>query len=347
MKTILRFFMFIILFSSCKETDIPTQKETPEHVKYEGKKIKGLSFVAPPRPFNDNPMHEVEDLGSNWISVIPYAFTRLNEPNLIYNSHGKQWWGERPEGIQKTIELAHEKGIKVMVKPQVWIPRGWTGDLDFKEEEWKLWEQGYRDYILEFAKMAKDEEVDLFCIGTEFRTSIKNRPEFWLALIKEVRKTYPGKITYAANWDDYQKVPFWNELDFIGINAYFPLIEKEEAKPVEICKAWKPWLTDLEAFMAKQSKPLLFTEYGYLSVDKCTWKTWEIEKQIHEYPINQAAQANAYQALFDTFWNKSYWAGGFLWKWFPEMKGHEGYPEKDYTPQGKEAEGVVREWFSR
>ncbi|MEZ4950744.1 MAG: hypothetical protein R2784_15360 [Saprospiraceae bacterium] len=94
--------------------------------------------------------------------------------------------------------------------------------------------------------------------------------------------------------------------------------------------------------MSKQSKPLLFTEYGYLSVDKCTWKTWEIEKQIHDYPINQTAQANAYQALFDTFWDKSYWAGGFLWKWFPEMKGHEGYPEKDYTPQGKEAERVVR-----
>ncbi|MEZ4950745.1 MAG: hypothetical protein R2784_15365 [Saprospiraceae bacterium] len=207
MKLILTFFMFITLFSSCKETDIPAEKAALPHVKYEGEKLKGLSFVAPPRPFNEDPMHAVQDLGSNWISVIPYAFTRLKEPKLIYNSHGKQWWGERPEGIRKTIELAHDKGIKVMVKPQVWIPRGWTGDLDFSDEEWKLWEQGYRDYILEFAQMAKDEEVDLFCIGTEFRNSIKNRPDFWTSLIKEVRKIYPGKITYAANWDDYQKVP--------------------------------------------------------------------------------------------------------------------------------------------
>ena len=29
------------------------------------------------------------------------------------------------------------------------------------------------------------------------------------------------------------------------------------------------------------------------------------------------------------------------------MKGHEGYPQKDYTPQGKVAEAVIREWYGK
>jgi hypothetical protein len=28
------------------------------------------------------------------------------------------------------------------------------------------------------------------------------------------------------------------------------------------------------------------------------------------------------------------------------MQGHEGNPDKDYTPQGKRAEKVLKRWFS-
>ena len=72
-----------------------------------------------------------------------------------------------------------------------------------------------------------------------------------------------------------------------------------------------------------------------------------MEKEVHKRSINQQAQANAIEALFESFWNESFWAGGFLWKWFPDMQGHEGYPEKDYTPQGKIAEETIKNWYEK
>ena len=100
----------------------------------------------------------------------------------------------------------------------------------------------------------------------------------------------------------------------------------------------------MELFSKQMQKPILFTEYGYLSVDSCAGKSWELEPNVDRLQVNEQAQANAFDALYSAFWCKPYFAGGFLWKWFPEMKGHEGYPEKDYTPQGKLAESIIKHW---
>ena len=68
---------------------------------------------------------------------------------------------------------------------------------------------------------------------------------------------------------------------------------------------------------------------------------------IRNKTINERAQANAYNSLLKTFWNEDWWGGGFLWKWFPAGMGHEGYPERDYTPQGKLSEETIREWYGK
>lgn len=307
--------------------------------------VKGLTLVAPPSPFVGNPMDAVNQVGANWIAVVPYAYTPQDQPAVYFNSN-RQWWGERPEGASKTIELAKKAGLKVMLKPQVWSSGWWTGDYQFEREaDWSKWEAAYRDYIVYFAKLADSLQVDMFCIGTEFKTSVRDRPQFWKDLVVEIRDHYRGKLTYAANWDNFQNIPFWSALDVIGINAYFPLCEETTPSVKRLCKAWQTELGQIRSFQSRHDKPIVFTEYGYLTVDGCADKTWLLEKKIQELSINQQAQANAIDALHLTFSQEPYWQGGFLWKWFPEMKGHEGYPEKDYTPQGKLAEEILMEWF--
>lgn len=309
-------------------------------------KMNGLTFVAPPEPFPVNPMLPVKAVGANWIAVVPYAFTRKDQPAVFYNEHHGQWWGERPEGVRETVRLAHASGIKVMMKPQVYIPGSWTGALDFPTgDEWSKWESDYEKYILRMAGLADSLSVDLFCIGTEFNTAITKRPEYWTGLIRKIRQTYRGQLTYSANWDDWQRVPFWHALDYIGLGGYFPLVDAPTPDVAALKAAWQPIRQRLQAFSQQQDRPVLFTEFGYLSVDGCGWRNWELEKGIEQRPINEQAQANCIEAMLDTFQPESWWAGGFLWKWFPNMRGHEGYPERDYTPQGKVGEEVLKKRY--
>jgi len=256
-----------------------------------------------------------------------------------------QWWGERPEGVAKTIDLANKNDINVLFKPQVYVGGSWPGGLDFSDEDWEKWEESYLEYLMPMVRMAEEKKVKIFCIGTELKMSSTKREAFWRKLIKDIRKIYSGKLTYAANWDEYKVLPFWDELDYIGIDAYFPLSDAKTPTVTELKTAWQAPVAEIERVQSKFNKPIIFTEYGYMSIDGCAGKAWEIEPKVHATPINEQAQANAVQALHEVFSKKDYWCGGFIWKWFPEMQGHEGYPAKDYTPQGKIAEEVLTKCF--
>ena len=309
--------------------------------------FRGLSFVAPPRPFADNPMPAVQAVGANSIAVIPYAFTRPGQARVHYNPEGGQWWGERPVGVRRTIELAHAAGLQVLLKPQVYVPGGWTGGLDFATDtEWAAWEADYEAYLLPFAELAQELDVAALCVGTEFKLAAPRREAFWRGLIARVRARFDGELTYAANWDAYATVPFWDALDAVGIDAYFPLDPATTPTVAQLVAAWQPWKREIAAFQRRVQKPIVFTEFGYLSVDGTAYENWELEKRINELPINETAQARALEALFAVFWAEPWWQGGFLWKWFPNMRGHEGYPDRDYTPQGKAAAATLTDWYT-
>jgi len=313
-------------------------------------KMNGLSFVAPPKAFTEDPMVDITAINANWIAVIPFGYSYKGKTFVRYNQTKFQWWGERPEGTKKTIELAHDAGLKVLLKPQIYVPGSWPGDIDFdNEEDWKIWEADYSEYILEFAKIAADQQVELFCIGTEFKLALQKRPEFWKTLIVTIRGIYSGPLTYAANWDEFFTVPpsFWQQLDYAGLDAYFPLNEDKTPSIKQLKKAWEPIKRKIIKRQSEIDRPIIFTEYGYMSIDGCAGKAWELEKERDQRSINQQAQANAVEALFQSFWEEPWWAGGFIWKWFPKMEGHEGYPDKDYTPQGKLSQTVLESWFRK
>lgn len=310
--------------------------------------IKGITMVAPPKPFEVNPMDEIKKVKTEWVAIIPYAFSKKGKPEIIYKDLHWQWWGEKPEGILESTRLAKKAGLKIMLKPQVWMHDEWVGNVDFQtEEEWLIWERDYRNYLIQQVQLAKDEQVEMICIATEYQQAVMKRTPFFRSIIAEIRSIYSGKLCYSANWDQYREIPFWDVLDFVGISAYFPLCDDKTPDIKTLKNAWRFYIEEMESFSKKVNKPILFTEFGYLSVDGCAGKTWELEKQIEVYPINQKAQANAYDALFSSLWPKSWWAGGFVWKWFPNGEGHEGYPEKDYTPQAKEAEKILSNWFEK
>ena len=104
----------------------------------------------------------------------------------------------------------------------------------------------------------------------------------WREIIGQVRNIYRGDVTYAANFDQYQDVAFWDALDFIGVNAYFPLREPvPSATPTdldeELTAGWKRILGELQTFRVTnrlQEKSFLFTEIGYTYRKNTTLAPW-------------------------------------------------------------------------
>lgn len=306
-------------------------------------KITGVSFAASKVLIDSVDLVSVKHVGAQWITLMPYGFIREGTTEITYNSNW-QWVGETSEGIIKDIKMCRSQGLKIMLKPHVWITHGeYTGDFKLESEtDWNSFEESYRKYVLEFAAIAEEQQVEIFCMGTEWRKFISRRPDFWKRLIQEIREVYTGEITYAANWDEYQEIPFWNALDYIGVNAYFSLSETKAPSKEALKLAWQPILNSLAQMSNKIQSPILFTEYGYRSIDGTTIRPWE---SYTDRNTSLEEQEVAYVALYESVWEQEWFAGGFLWKWFNKHNERGGKDNSDYTPQNKPAEMVVRKYY--
>lgn len=303
---------------------------------------KGINLVAPIIELKNSTFDELKANHINSISLIPYAFVNVDDASVHYNNK-RQWWGERTEGIIASNQIAHDYKMTVMLKPHLWINHNfYTGNLDFSTDaEWKKWEANYEKYILDFAQLAQKENIELFCFGTELGNSVAKRPEYWLQLIQKIKKIYFGKLTYAANWDDFDKVPFWNELDYIGIDAYFPLSDAKTPAVTDLNDSWKQYIIKMEKLHTTTNKKILFTEFGYRNSDQAAKEPWT-ENQII---INNLAQANGYESLFQTLTQKAWFAGGYAWKWYADAYHKEQRNSVDYTPQEKPALEIIKKWY--
>ncbi len=92
-------------------------------------------------------------------------------------------------------------------------------------------------------------------------------------------------------------------------------------------------------------KKVLFTEYGYRSVDYTAAKPWDID--YNKTAVNLQGQVNAIQVLFDELWQEEWFAGGFVWKWFIDYEVSGGNMNSRFTPQNKPAENVIRQVYKR
>lgn len=308
-------------------------------------KINGVSFVSSRDTINATHIDPIININANYASIMPFAFLRdINHPEISYNRNN-QWYGESKNGVKHYIESLHARDIKIMLKPQVWVARGeFTGLIKMDNDaDWSQLEQSYSTYILDFARLAEVVKADIFCIGTELERFIDHRSEYWKQLIIEIKKVYKGALTYAANWNEYDRTPFWDQLDYIGVDAYFP-VSNLQTPTLEDCRlGWLQHKETIHAFSKKHNKPILFTEYGYRSVDYAGKQPWRSDRDMHA--INLEAQKNATQALLETFWNEDWFAGGFVWKWFPHHERSGGESDSQFTPQNKPAEALLRDWY--
>lgn len=307
-----------------------------------GQKINGVNFVAERTVIDTHGFDELKPLNAKWVAWIPYAFCNVKNGQLKYGQSW-QWAGETKKGTIKAIELARKNKLKVMLKPHVWLSdHSFTGKMALDSTQWEAWQQGFAKYILEFACIAQDNNVELFCIGTELHSSVEHDQQYWLNLISQVREGYGGKITYAANWDNFDKIPFWNSLDYIGIDAYFPLSEEPQPTVNTLEAKWSEWKSEFLALNEATKKPILFTEYGYRCTQFNCKNPWI---DVTQDPYCEPCQTRALRAMYNSLWAEEWFAGGFLWKWFEPEKSILQESKMSYSVKGKEASRSVAEVF--
>ncbi len=309
-------------------------------------KIAGVHLESSKEKNNTDYVNSVKRISTNWVAIVPFLFMESSSPNISYNN-GKNWWGSTPVGIKTTVKHAKKNKLKTFLKPHFWVENvGWAGELSFSKKDWSTWEKNYTTLILDFAKLAHSLDIDMLCIGVELKSSINERPEFWKQLIPKIKKIYSGKITYAANWDNYTQIPFWDQLDYIGIDAYFPLSQQQSPSKKILLQKWSNYSKKLARFSIKNDKPILFTEMGYRSTNQCAGNQWEIENRSDTAQVNFSAQVNAYNALFETFWLQKWFAGGFIWEWHTSDNTAGGEHNSNYTPQHKPSEKIIKQWYN-
>lgn len=255
-------------------------------------------------------------LGVNWVAIHPYA--RIGADGTVACRYDL---APPPPWIARPIAEAHARGMEILVKPHLayWgSPFDWRGAIDFTEPEAR--ERFFRTYSKWIVALARaTREADAFAIGTELDRLVEHEAE-WRALVARVREVSGAKLTYAANWSDYERVPFWDALDAIGVQAYFPLVDGDAREPDEAAleAGWKRALTGLHALHERTGKPVVFTELGYDSVPGAAAQPWVGRgRRDRGAPPETALQERCLAVALRVIDREREWLrGAFLWKWF-------------------------------
>ena len=305
--------------------------------------VQHRGFVMPTWQVNgyDGPelqqsLAEIKALGATWVEFTPTWY----QDNRYSNVMSRTSRTVSDAGLERAITLAHQLGLQVLLKPHIDLPNAATDSrTNIAPTDRTTWFSAYTAFITHYAEIAQRSGVEEFSVGTDLSSVVDDRAA-WLGVIQAVRARYHGIVLYAAG-REWTRVPFWDAVDMIGLDAYVPLSATSTTDVTALQAAMEPYLEVMAALSARYGLPIMFTEAGFTSQTGTTTNpaSWQISTVV-----NQAEQAAAYQALLSKFSGQPWWGGVFWWVWItpPDTKAEP----LDYSPQGKAAENVIRQWWT-
>ncbi len=320
--------------------------------------IKGMNFIrfSSQYPYNsvsgESSLIDLKELTRiNWVAIVPvWWMSDTGSSDIVFMPDISPSDSE----VIRIINLAHSLGLKVFLKPEVrclsGVGRGYHNPRDTN------WFVSYRNFISRYALIARQTGCELFSVGVELDQTTDESWEVmeWRKTIRLVRGILSHSpvaclLTYAADWRIFGAIPFWDSLDYIGINAYFPLRDETEPEPlplpsVDYLSVW--WKTSYLPLIKRLAdslvKPVIFTEVGYRSIRGSTRKPRD-ETLLGDY--DEVEQRNGYIACFHSLLGKPWFAGWFWFNWTtgqPDSGGQRVPVDHSYSPRGKKAQEVLR-----
>jgi hypothetical protein len=304
---------------------------------------KGMSYVVYSRDTymttsSDESLEALAETGVNWVALIVTWYQQTYRDSSI---------GPDPvmtptdESVVHAVETIHRLGMEVMLKPHVDpFDEHWRGEIEPNDVE--TWFGNYRAFIVHYAELAQAHDVEMFCVGTELNSMTERQYDaYWVSIIGDVRRVFGGEVTYAANWwpdSAWRDLGFLKELNYLGIDTYFPLTDKSDPTVPELEQPWQNWVSRMEAWQMITGTRIVLTEIGYRDLKGANMHPWDWQA---EGPEDQQEQADCYEATFRVLWGMPWLQGMFWWAWTPYNS------TADYTPWGKLAEEVLRAWYAK
>jgi hypothetical protein len=308
----------------------------PAHLPYAGLYFhKGVNFTAEwPDVYGSlgarQALEALPRYGVNAVALVPYGFASREDPRIAIPGSRGSW--ESDEGVEYLSRIAHQLGVRVLLKPQLWVGgRSYPGELEFRDDAARrAWFEQYRRFVEHYARLAARIHADVLCIGVELIRMTPYERE-WRGLIARARELYPGPLVYAANWGaEFESVAFWDALDYIGLNNYYPLPDDLATAAV---------VARIEAVQRRAGRPVIFTEAGFSSYESPHRRPWDESPRR----ISLEDQARCYEAVFRAFYERPWFAGMYWWKVGTNRGG--GPSDGSHTPWGKPAMQVVARWY--
>lgn len=286
----------------------------------------GTCSIAPAVEFKD----EVNIEPDSWHVA---GFNRATARFISFDENNRPNYGGTPNdaSLLRYLQDLKSQGYSVMFYPMLFVDapnKPWRGRITGTPSQVANFftkNDGYNRFVEHYANLVKDD-VDAIVIGSEFigLTSVKDIDNSFpavdelVSLASGVKQTVGNdvKVTYAADWSEYHHTlngwynldPLWASpnIDFVGIDAYFPLSDSPQASPskqdlidgwessegydwiytdenrdtkvnIEPKYAWKnlKWWWEnnhinpdsTQTPWTPMSKKIWFTEYGFPSVD--------------------------------------------------------------------------------
>ncbi len=303
--------------------------------------IKGMTVSCPGwgqtwgSPAMRTAVRELATLGVEWVAIHPYG--GIDSTGRIEFTDP-----ETTGYLLRSVPITTSEGLKIFWNPHLayWGTFAWRGEIGFGDDKaaWERFFNDYQSFIVAHARFAEERHLPLLSIGIEYEKTMQHEAE-WRRIIGAVRRVYHGQITYAANWDGIDRVPFWDAVDLIGVQAYFPLATDASPTDAALRDGWKRVWARLSALSkAHGDKKILFTEIGYARSRKAASKPWEPD--LDASPAARALRTRLFDLAFEEL-DHPLLAGAFWWKWMPGSARWD----RDFSMRDQEAiRAITAHW---
>ncbi|MCA9614068.1 MAG: hypothetical protein KC586_15035, partial [Myxococcales bacterium] len=265
-------------------------------------------------------LDHLAEMGVTWVSLTPFGRLWSLQSTEIRMDFEAPYESNRV-AVRRMIEQARERGIRVLLIPHLWIDTtGWRGEIDpGTPEGWAAYQSSYKEFLLRWARDAAAAGADALSIGVECKSWSGRFPRYWTELIRDVRAVFPGLLTYSANWDEAENVLFWDQLDFVGINAFYPLASEDDATDATYAERAAALVPSLRELAEVLQMPILFVEVGYTTRANAAVQPWLWPDGMEGVVIDEREQARALAASFDAFLPEDFFAGFFVWRYYARL----------------------------